>query len=248
MYGVSPVSSSPSAADVSDLAGEYVLGTLSARQRRDVEQRLAQEPALQAAVEEWEARLLPLITLVPAVSPSPRLWPRVIRSLDAMEPVATSAPRASRYGVRDSLWRSLAFWRGLTVAGFTAAAIAMMILPAQFGTPETRFMVVLVAPGDKSPGWVVQARTDQRVELIPLGMLQVPADKSLQFWTKADDWKVPVSLGIVQPGERVTVPLDNLPGLQKNQLFELTLEPRTGSPTGRPTGPIQFIGRAVQVY
>ena len=42
-------------------------------------------------------------------------------------------------------------------------------------------MVVLVAPGEKSPGWVVQARADQRVELIPLGMLQVPADKSLQF-------------------------------------------------------------------
>ncbi|MGH8810792.1 MAG: anti-sigma factor [Advenella sp.] len=245
---MSPVSSSAPAADLFELAGEYVLGTLSGRQRRDVQQRLAQEPALRAAVAEWEDRLLPLTALVPAVPPSPRLWPRVIRSLDAMEPVATSAPLASRHGVRDSLWRSLAFWRGLTVAGFTAAAIAMMILPVQFGTPETRFMVVLVAPGDKSPGWVVQARADQRVELIPLGMLQVPADKSLQFWTKADDWKAPVSLGVIQPGERVTVSLDNLPSLQINQLFELTLEPRTGSPTGRPTGPIQFIGRAVQVY
>ena len=244
---MSPVSST-SAGDVSELAGEYVLGTLSGRQRRDVEQRLAHEPALQAAVLEWEARLLPLTDLVPAVPPSPRLWPRVIRSLDALEPAAASAPRASRHGVRDSLWRSLAFWRGLTVAGFTAAAITMMVLPGQFGAPETRFMVVLVAPEDKSPGWVVQARADRRVELIPLGMLEVPADKSLQFWTKADDWKAPVSLGLVQPGERVSVSLDNLPGMQKNQLFELTLEPRAGSPTGRPTGPIQFIGRAVQVY
>ncbi|WP_407636901.1 anti-sigma factor [Advenella kashmirensis] len=148
----------------------------------------------------------------------------------------------------NSLWRSLAFWRGLTVVGFTAAALAMVVLPGQFQPPQTRFMVVLVAPEDKSPGWVVQARSDKRVELIPLGMLQVPADKSLQFWTKADDWKAPVSLGIVQPGERVSVPLNNLPGMQKNQLFELTLEPRAGSPTGRPTGPIQFIGRAVQVY
>ena len=41
--------------------------------------------------------------------------------------------------------------------------------------------------------------------------------------------------------------LDMLPPLQPNQLFELTLEPPTGSPIGKPTGPIQFIGRAVKV-
>ncbi|MEG2631164.1 MAG: RNA polymerase subunit sigma-70, partial [Comamonas sp.] len=40
---------------------------------------------------------------------------------------------------------------------------------------------------------------------------------------------------------------DRIPGVQPNQLFELTLEPPTGSPTGRPTGPIHFIGRSVKV-
>jgi anti-sigma-K factor RskA len=40
--------------------------------------------------------------------------------------------------------------------------------------------------------------------------------------------------------------VDKLPPLQPNQLFELTLEPVDGS-TNRPTGPIQFIGRAVKV-
>jgi anti-sigma-K factor RskA len=43
------------------------------------------------------------------------------------------------------------------------------------------------------------------------------------------------------------VPLDKLPPLESNQLFELTLEPASGSPIGKPTGPIQFIGRAVKV-
>jgi anti-sigma-K factor RskA len=45
----------------------------------------------------------------------------------------------------------------------------------------------------------------------------------------------------------VRIPLDKLPPLEPNQLFELTLEPATGSPIGKPTGPIQFIGRAVKV-
>ena len=75
----------------------------------------------------------------------------------------------------------------------------------------------------------------------------VPQDKSLQFWTKADGWSAPVSLGLVQPGQRLQIPLESLPPLQPNQLFELTLEPAAGSPTGLPTGPIQAIGRAVEV-
>ena len=56
-----------------------------------------------------------------------------------------------------------------------------------------------------------------------------------------------VSLGLVKPGQTLSVPLDKLPPLAPNQLFELTLEDPNGSPTGKPTGPIQAIGRAVKV-
>jgi len=108
-------------------------------------------------------------------------------------------------------------------------------------------MVVLVAPQDKAPGWVVQASDDHKVKLIPLGAFELPADKALQFWTKADGWQGPVSLGLIQPGKQVQIDLSRLPTLQKNQLFELTLEPLAGSPLNKPTGPIQFIGRAVPV-
>jgi len=104
-----------------------------------------------------------------------------------------------------------------------------------------------VAPEDRAPGWVMQTSSTRQIELIPLGMAEVPAGKALELWTKADAWNAPVSLGLVKPGQRVQVPLDQIPGVQPNQLFELTLEPSTGSPTGRPTGPIHFIGRSVQV-
>lgn len=75
----------------------------------------------------------------------------------------------------------------------------------------------------------------------------MPPGKSLQFWTKADQWQGPKSLGLVRPGEPVQVPIDRLPPLEANQLFELTLEPEAGSPIDRPTGPIVFIGRAVKM-
>jgi anti-sigma-K factor RskA len=114
------------------------------------------------------------------------------------------------------------------------------------GAPA-HYVVVLVAPGGNAPGWVVQASGAQPLSLIPVSQASVPAGKTLQFWTKGDTWAAPVSLGLVKPGETVKMPLDKLPPLQPNQLFELTLEPPGGSPTGRPTGPIQFIGRAVKV-
>ncbi len=73
-----------------ELAGEYVLGTLSAARRREVEARLADDLQLQAAVHAWEDRLLPLTGLVEPVAPSSRLWARIERSLDAL---AVPAPR-----------------------------------------------------------------------------------------------------------------------------------------------------------
>ncbi|MFH7375917.1 RNA polymerase subunit sigma-70, partial [Pseudomonas syringae pv. tagetis] len=41
--------------------------------------------------------------------------------------------------------------------------------------------------------------------------------------------------------------LVNLPPLHPKEMIVLTLENSTGSPIGKPTWPIQFIGRAVNV-
>jgi len=67
--------------ELSQLAGEYVLGTLSMARRQEVERRLPQEPALRAAVDGWEQRLLPLTALAEPQQPSPGLWQRIERSL-----------------------------------------------------------------------------------------------------------------------------------------------------------------------
>jgi anti-sigma-K factor RskA len=230
--------------DLQTLAGEYVLGTLSARQRKDVQERLPREPALQAAVDAWEARLLDLTQLAEPQTPSPRLWDRIERSVDALEPHSLK----TRPVIKTRWWDSLGVWRGLAGAGLAASLVlGITLITHTVSPPAPSYLVVLVAPQDKAPGWVIQTSDSREIQLIPLGMAEVPQDKALQFWTKADDWKGPVSLGLVKPGQVLKVPLDSLPTLQANQLFELTLETSTGSPTGKPTGPIQFIGRAVKV-
>ncbi|MBS7780627.1 anti-sigma factor [Acidovorax sp. CCYZU-2555] len=249
---------SPSFPDNADsaqqaLAGEYVLGTLTREERQAVDALLPSNPALREAVDAWQQRFLPLVSLVEPVQPSAHLWQRIERSLEqaaAASPVPAAPVRAARKAL--PWWRdfeSLALWRGLTAGGFALATLlaALLVLKVAAPLPDTRYMVVLVAPQDKSPGWVMQTSSARKIELIPLGAMEVPADKALELWTKADEWNAPISLGLVKPGERVEVPLDRIPGVQANQLFELTLEPPTGSPTGRPTGPIHFIGRSVKV-
>ncbi|WP_426235958.1 anti-sigma factor [Pseudomonas sp. TWP3-2] len=228
-----------SAQDRDELASEYVLGTLPTEQRAEVQKRLPNEPELRAAVDAWERRLLELTDLAPAQQPSAQLWQRIERSVERL---THKAPLAEN----TSWWNLLPLWRGLSAAGLAATLLLGAVLLTQT-PPKPSFLVVLVAPQDKAPGWVIQASNSREIQLIPLGVVEVPADKALEFWTKADGWQGPVSLGLVKPGQALSVPLDKLPPLQPNQLFELTLEGANGSPIGKPTGPIQAIGRAVKV-
>ncbi|MBB5370510.1 MULTISPECIES: anti-sigma factor domain-containing protein [unclassified Janthinobacterium] len=229
--------------DLQGLAGEYVLGTLPLDERTAVAQRLANEPALREAIDAWEQRLLPLTALAPPQEPSSQLWPRISASLFTPEKVRQA-------GGWQAWWNNLAFWRILAGGGLTAAlALAVTLTLQTQDTTGPGYLVVLVAPQDKAAGWIVQAgsRGGRDLSLIPLGSTSVPQQKALQFWTKGKDWGAPVSLGLVQPGQTVKMNLDKLPPLQAEQLFEITLEPATGSPTGRPTGPVLYIGRAVKV-
>ncbi|NNG21421.1 anti-sigma factor [Telluria aromaticivorans] len=226
--------------DPHDLAGEYVLGTLPVAARRELEAALPADPALRTAVAQWEARLLPLTRLAEPVEPSPQLWGRIAGSIGAR-----SQSVAVRGGA--SWWDRLGLWRGLAAAGFAAAAAMAVITVQEPGAPAPRYMVVLAAPDNLSPGWVLQSSDAGKLRLVPLRSTAVPPARSLQLWTKADGWTKPVSLGLVQPGKAVEVQLGDLPPLQPNQLFEITLEPEAGSPIGRPTGPILFIGRAVKM-
>jgi anti-sigma-K factor RskA len=228
--------------DPNDLAGQYVLGTLSAERRREVEQALPNDPALRSAVDDWEARLLPLTELAEPVTPSASLWTRIDLSIAALG--ASRAKQASHL----PWWNRLNVWRGLAAAGFAAAAVMAMILVGLRApsVERERYLVVLAAPQNMAPGWVLNIRDDHTLQLEPLVRSAVPDQRTLQLWTKAEGWTGPVSLGLVTPGRALRVPLEKLPPVQPNQLFEITLEPPGGSPIGRPTGPILYIGRAVK--
>lgn len=225
------------------LAGEYVLGTLSAGARQEVGQRLAREPLLRAEVEAWERRLLPLTALAAPAEPSTGLWPRIAASVQPRQPATV---RRDAAGWR-RWWDDLRLWRALAGGAVAASLVLALLLALRPAAPEAAYMVVLVAPQDRGAGWVVQTSMNRQLTLTPLRATQVPARQALQFWTKAPGWSGPVSLGLVESNRSLKLALDKLPPVQSDQLFEITLEPATGSPTGRPTGPVLYIGKAVKV-
>ncbi|MES2945961.1 MAG: RNA polymerase subunit sigma-70, partial [Pseudomonadota bacterium] len=159
-----------------EMASEYVLGTLSATRRREVEQRLPNDAALRTAVQAWEEKLLPLTALARPVQPSAQLWNRIELSIERAAASASAAvpPRPALVKPDTSgsgWWDNLKFWRGLAGTGFAAAAILAAVLVSRTGAlpgNAPQFMVVLVAPQDKAPGWVVQANSPKELSLIPL--------------------------------------------------------------------------------
>ncbi|MGP4843842.1 anti-sigma factor [Marinobacter sp. 1Y8] len=226
-----------------ELAGEYVLGTLPEAERKAVIERLKSDAELAEQVAYWENRLVPLCDVAEPMPLSDAVWNRISNSVASEQAPTESEAKTQPPKQRASWWHNLPLWRGLTTAGFAMALMFGVALLIQ--QPQTTYMVVLATPDGHAPGWVVRASNSRTLKLQALGSFEVPEGKALEFWTKADDWKGPVSLGLVKPGQTLEINLDQLPPLEDNQLFEITLEDEAGSPIGRPTGPIEYIGRAV---
>lgn len=231
-------------------AGEYVLGTLSPADRDAFEQALAGNAALQAEVYYWQDRLLPLAGRVMAAQPAAQLWPDIEARL-GVAPIATPAPSSTAPAANDPTWQRLQRWRvvsGMAIAASVLlASLLVLRAPGPPAAPADRYLALLQSP-DKSTGWVVEVTTGDKVRLVPVGATaEVPAGKALQFWTKAEGASGPTSLGLIRPGQVTELPANRLPAVGERTLFELTLEPETGSPIGRPTGPVLFIGRTVRL-
>lgn len=238
------------AQDRERLAAEHVVGLLEGEERVEAERLLATDAAFQSAVVAWRRRLGELDETAPAMAVDEQLWTRIEAGLE-QAPAAAPARTAVRDGVVvpsplavwDSLWASLRFWRTAGLAG----ALASLVLAVGIGVLATRdarkpvFVAVLLTDANQ-PAAVVNAYGSGRAELIPLTAIPVPPGRALEIWTLWDRARGPVSIGLVDEARTVRLNLENLPQTGPNQLFEITLEPATGSPTGKPTGPVLMKG------
>lgn len=223
------------------LGAQYVAGTLRGRARARFEALLPGHPALQRAVREWQARLMPLTEVVPPQEPPPGVWAGIEQRLwpaAAAAPVAAAQPWWQRLGV----WRALS---GVALAGVVGLGV-LLGNPAPVLPPV---VVVLQATGAGNPavgsGFVASFSGDGSALVArPLTKVALQADRVLQLWWAPADG-APTSMGLLKADGVTVLPRDKLSAklLQGIDHMAVSVEPPGGSPTGQPTGPVVFVGK-----
>ena len=221
-------------------AAEYVLGLLEGEAQMDAERRLASDAAFAREVERWRARFAEFDDTTEPRPTGDALWQRIEST------VARAAPPTARSSAWSRLWSDIAVLRAATIG----ASLAVLMLAVGLGVAirQARLqptMVAVLLDGERA-GAVVHAFADGRVVLLPLASINVPSGRALQVWTLPSRERGPVSVGLMDRPRTLELDLKDLPRPGHNQLFEITLEPAGGSPTGRPTGPILFKGNTAQ--
>ncbi|MDE2342172.1 MAG: anti-sigma factor [Betaproteobacteria bacterium] len=201
--------------DFEALAGEHVLGLLSAEALARVEH----DPHFQAAVRNWTSRLMPLAEVLPPETPPAHIWAGI--------EAATAPPRPK--------WRAGAkFWRGFGLgAGVLALAIMVFLAVRPPATPQgvatlaTAAQGIFIATATPVAGGMTLIVSPARAS--------VPAGKSAELWLLRPSAK-PKPLGLLAAAGPVTMhmPVSSLSGVK----LAISLEPQGGSATGLPTGPV----------
>lgn len=236
--------------DGDGLAAEYVLGTLSAAERVDVDRRLRREPGLVKAVADWERRLDPLAAATRPITPPADAFAGIRAKIGS---TGTVRP-AQRVGTAEivELQRRLRRWQGGAIAAAAMAASLLAFVALRETAPSRDEQFVAVLEGDdRNPAFVAAVSTkDKSIMVLRVGAPLAPTPgHSHELWAVGGDSPVPRSLGLINAASRF--PADRLGGFDAEGLqrttFAISVEPEGGSPTGQPTGPVVFTGKLVPV-
>ncbi len=215
------------------LAAEYVLGVLPEDERQAVADRIAKDRIFARLVDDWEAQLGPLGE----------------RYQDATPPAAAKAALDRRLFGVDAAPRLNGFWQNLTVWRTIAAALAALllliaipVLRSTFITQAPQLVALLSAEGSPVSYVAVYEPSTGSVALSRVGAAQ-PGDHDFELWVINKD-KAPVSMGVIPPGETTKVALSDVlrDQVRAGANLAISSEPKGGSPTGQPTGPVVAVG------
>ena len=197
---------------------------------------------LRARVTDWETKLAPLTLAARDITPPPRVWERIAARM------AGTTPRTS--------WRaSLALWRGLAAA-CAIAAVTLGITLRNIPPVEPQPSTIAVMSDEKSQAamviswlpWSAQREPRIRVRIVT-PHATMPDNTSWELWMMPGGDAAPVSLGLVSLEQTQELPIrrELTASLGKAWGVALSVEPKGGSPTGKPTGPVIMKGQCVKV-
>lgn len=224
------------------IAGEYVLGVLSAEDRRRVEARLAGDRQFAAMVSRWQENLSTFGDEHEAMPPPPGRF-----AAGPCVPGAVPRDAVLSGKVAGGCWHSLMLWRALALASLAVAAglaVSMSALLAPHPVPGGRLVATLAGEGTAIG---LMAHYDEARGTLRLTPVADGEEKAvLELWL-SEEGRAPVSLGVLpKTGEgEVVVPAALRERIAQGATLSLSAEPAEGSPTGGASRPFIAAG-AVQ--
>lgn len=208
------------------LSAEYVLGLMSQDEKDSFEARLDQELNLRYECDYWAERLVNLTDHLTPISPPEKVKKRLEARLFPDQ----------EDDIKPSIWSRLFSVRALV----GLAAMCVLVLG-----------IWLASPQGFTPNYVAQLQTVQQTLMISTfydsqtGQLQIkpekgaaPAGRDYELWAIVGK-NAPVSLGVLDlHGNHVIQVPESLAGTLATAVLAISEEPKGGSPTGAPTGPV----------
>jgi anti-sigma-K factor RskA len=231
--------------DIDGLAAEYALGTLSRAERAEAEARRAEDRAFDAAVTAWERRLGPLAEFVTPVPPPAGLYNKIRAQIGLSSHVVSLKAREQTMVRRANRWRAAT---GAMTALAASLAGVVVWQDHQQRQMATQYVAVLQA-GDTLPAFLLTVDTKTNMFIVSAMEKPKEAEKSYQLWLVHNDMPGPKSMGVFDDSEMDVRPMATdakMHDMMMDGTYAVSVEPKGGSPTGAPTGPVVFSGKLVK--
>ncbi|WP_028305292.1 anti-sigma factor [Oceanospirillum maris] len=154
-------------------AGEYVLNTLTSREKASFEALLAFSHDLQADVQQWREHLQVLDRSLTPVAPPAKLWKQIEQQIQ---------PARKGFGLK--------FWQLSSMVSFSfalALTSVLLLKPPMLNSDMADHLYVVNTPEHK-PAWLVNTSMDRSHLMIQtVKPAELPDGKICKLWLKVGD-------------------------------------------------------------
>ncbi len=235
------------------LIGEYLCGGLRAPVRRRFERALRDELFVAQRLEYWLGRVQIKPSMVGAVQPSPRVWQSIVRDLNLAAYAQNSTVRKAVVRKNDDANSFIDRWFNWRMIATSGVAVVFMMLAVQWFVPtlfapgfDAVAQLKGTAPTQTASIVASRSKDGKRLVLKADRVLAVTDQQSFELWLLPKDGSAPVSVAVIDgfdaKSRELTLPVTLVDRVSAGAKLAISIEPRGGSKTGAPTGPVILLG------